>query len=102
MALDTPNRSRGTHYCPRRLSGLGRLPDMYGPAWYPEKTLSAIAGATAVAACALLPRTPTRRDSIRSEQSAQAVYTMTTRRRATRAEDHVLGASRAYTTTLSR
>jgi hypothetical protein len=33
---------------------LGPLPNMYDPAWYPEKTLSVIAEAVAVAACAAL------------------------------------------------
>jgi hypothetical protein len=37
------------------LGTLGPLPDMYEPSWYPEKTYSAIAEATAIlAACALL------------------------------------------------
>lgn len=33
---------------------LGPLPDMYDPAWYTEKTISAIAEAVAIVACAAL------------------------------------------------
>jgi hypothetical protein len=37
------------------VGGLGPLPDMYDPAWYPEKTISAIAeGVAALAALCLL------------------------------------------------
>lgn len=39
---------------------LGPLPDMYDPAWYPEKTLSAVAEAVAVLACACLFALPGR------------------------------------------
>lgn len=41
---------------------LGPIPDMYDPGWYPEKTLSALAEAVAVAACtALVFLRPSRR-----------------------------------------
>lgn len=36
------------------VGSLGPLPDMYDPAWYPEKTLSALAEAAAVLACGAL------------------------------------------------
>ena len=40
---------------------LGPLPNMYDPAWYPEKTLSAIAEAVATVGTALLVLAPRRR-----------------------------------------
>ena len=40
---------------------LGPLPDMYDPAWYTEKTISAIAEAVALAACLTLLAWPHRR-----------------------------------------
>ena len=47
---------------------IGPLPDMYDPAWYPEKTLSAVAEAVAiVAGAALLPAGPPIRSRARSE-----------------------------------
>jgi hypothetical protein len=36
------------------VGALGPLPDMYDPAWYTQKTVSAIAEAVALVACALL------------------------------------------------
>jgi hypothetical protein len=40
---------------------LGPLPDMYDPAWFPEKTISAIAEAVATIGAALLVFAPLRR-----------------------------------------
>lgn len=44
---------------------LGPLPDMYDPAWYTEKTVSAIAEAVAVVACAALLAMPVRTSAAR-------------------------------------
>ena len=61
------------------VGSIGPLPDMYDPAWYPEKTLSAVAEAVAVVASAGLfvirptPRTGRRapiRARARSEERA--------------------------------
>jgi hypothetical protein len=56
------------------VGAIGPLPDMYDPAWYPEKTLSAVAEAVAVVTCAGLvvvrPGRPTSgpiRSRVRSE-----------------------------------
>lgn len=39
---------------------IGPLPDMYDPAWYPEKTLSAVAEAIAAIGAAILLVAPRR------------------------------------------
>lgn len=49
---------------------IGPLPDMYDPAWYPEKTLSAIAEAIATLGTALLIVAPRGRTSVRSDATA--------------------------------
>lgn len=45
---------------------LGPLPDMYDPAWYPEKTISAVAEAVAALGCAVLLSSPRTRQPRRA------------------------------------
>lgn len=56
------------------VGALGPLPDMYDPAWYPEKALSAIVEAIATLACAILlvaprPRTAGARNTPATQSS---------------------------------